>query len=201
MLTSISEIAVQIKKADCDLQIVYGEVYTPDVPDSQNEFMTSEGIREMAHNFMKSMRVDKVDTQHDNVVNGSYVVESFISREGDPDFIPNSWVVGVKCSDEIWDKVKKGEINGFSMEAMVQQVPRVVEMIIPEFVTGGTDVVSGHSHTFKVTFDDDGMFGGGVTSTVTLEDGSGHFHNIRKGTITDDSEGHHHRFSFVELLT
>jgi hypothetical protein len=196
MLTAIENIAVPIKKADIVRKQVFGEVYAPNAPDSHGDFMTEDSIREMAYKFMKDGRMGNVDTMHDNELNGSYVIESFIARKGDPDFIADSWVVGVQCSDDSWEKVENGEINGFSMEALVQKTPTLIEMEIPDWVTGGTSITQGHSHTFKVAFDIAGSFNGGVTDTV-----DGHFHNIRKGTITEDANDHNHRFSFVELLT
>jgi hypothetical protein len=36
------------KKADDELQVVYVEIYSPGVPDSQNDFMTKDEIRWMA---------------------------------------------------------------------------------------------------------------------------------------------------------
>ena len=35
-------------------QIVYGEVYAPNRPDAQGEYMTAVEIRKMAHEFIRS---------------------------------------------------------------------------------------------------------------------------------------------------
>lgn len=183
-----------IKKTDEELQIVYAEVYVPDVPDAHNEFMSEETIRKMAHGFMAKGFLNQIDTNHDNEVNGSYVVESFIARKGDPDFIAGAWVVGVHVPDvAVWGQIKKGELNGFSVEAFVQKVPRVIELEMPEYVEGGTDVSNGHSHVFKAFFDEDGALVGGSTNIV-----DGHTHSIMKGTITEEADGHIHRFSYIE---
>ena len=40
-----------IRKVDHELQIVYGEVYAPEFPDSQGDYMSRETIREMAFEF------------------------------------------------------------------------------------------------------------------------------------------------------
>lgn len=188
---------VSIKKADAYEQIVFAEVYAPDIPDTDNEYMTAEEIKKAAYNFVKEGRIFKVDTNHDNEENGSYVVESFIARKGDPDFIEGSWVVGIHIPDEkVWKQVMDGELNGFSLEAAVLKTPQEVEVEIPAFVHGGTSENDSHSHTFKVDFDvETGDFKGGVTDTV-----NGHFHTIKRGTITEDAEGHNHRFSYVELM-
>lgn len=186
---------VKIKKVDEELQIVYAEVYVPNIPDSQNDFMTVDTIRNMAHNFLLKAETTSIDVEHSGDKVPAGVVESFIARKNDPDFIENSWVTGVKIFDDvIWGQIKKGEINGFSLDGIGkgEDVELVVE--IPEFVTGETDVVDGHAHVFKVEFDEDGTFLGGRT-----EDDTDHDHVILKGTITETTNEHAHRFSFVEM--
>lgn len=185
-----------LRKYDEELQIVYAEVYAPGVPDSQGDFMVSEEIRKAAHNFLKQMRVDQIDVNHNNELTGAFVVESFIARKGDPEFISDSWVVGVHIPDpDLWGQVKKGELNGFSMEAVVRRTQREIEIEVPETVVGKTDSVQNHTHTFTVKFSEEGDFLGGSTNDV-----NGHSHKITKGTATDTADGHTHRFSFVEAF-
>ena len=43
----------RIRKTDDELQIVYGEVYAPNVPDVHGEFMTPVEVRKMAHRFLQ----------------------------------------------------------------------------------------------------------------------------------------------------
>ncbi|MGW8177534.1 MAG: XkdF-like putative serine protease domain-containing protein [bacterium] len=190
----------QIKKADDDLQVVWGEVYTPNVPDSQGDYMTAEEVRKMAYKFMGKHAMDKIDENHNNRINGSTVVESFIAREGDPLFIQDSWVVGVHVSDsDVWKRVKSGELNGFSIEALVRTEEQVVEINLPERLRGMTiqKNASDHTHEFEVAFSDSGDFIGGRTSIV-----QGHFHEIRSHTVTEkaSTDGHAHRYSFTEAM-
>lgn len=183
-------------------QIVYGEVYAPDRPDAQGEYMTREHIRKMAHNFIRSGRADQIDVMHGNkIVKGSSVVESFVADDDDTRFIPGAWVVGVHVSDPgLWADIKKGEINGFSMEALVTRHEQDVDVDFPPVVTGLTsksDHMGGdHQHKFYVTYDDKGQFKGGVTDTV-----NGHFHQIVAGTHTQKTDGHTHRFSSVDNVS
>lgn len=190
----------RIRKAEEteEQRIVYAEVYAPNRPDVHGEFMTAEDIREMAHGFLASKRVDQVDTQHDNkVTSGVTVVESFIARDDDPDFIAGSWVVGVHVDDDdLWEKVKKGELNSFSVEALVIKEEVEVEIEIPEKVTGTTTEADGHSHTFEVAYDDQGNLKGGRTNVV-----DGHMHVIKTGTVTEISKGHRHKFSAVDDIS
>ena len=186
----------RIRKTDDELQIVYGEVYAPNVPDVHGEFMTSVEVRKMAHRFMAKGILKAVDTNHDNELNGSMVVESFIARNDDPIFIPDAWVIGMHVPDDIvWKKIKDGEINGFSMEALVHLDERIVELEIPEVLKGSTSDVGGHTHEFEVRFDGEGNFVGGRTSLT-----DGHRHQIHRGTVTEETNGHTHRYSIAELM-
>ena len=189
---------MNIKKIDEELQIVYAEVYVPDTPDSDNDFMSIETVREMGHNFLANGRVTKVDVNHSRDEIAAAVVESFIVRKGDPDFIENAWVAGIKIMDDaVWELIKSGEINGFSLDGVGQGKDTELEIEIPEFVKGETDKQDNHKHIFKVNFDDEGNFLGGQT----VADDTNHVHLIKRGTITEETNDHAHRFSFVEVYT
>lgn len=115
---------VNISKVDEQKQIVWGAVYVPYEVDTQGDWMTPEEIEKMAYRFMKNLRLFKIDTHHDEVENGCYVVESFIAREGDPDFEPGSWVVATKITDDdIWQAIMDGEITGYSMQGFGTREP------------------------------------------------------------------------------
>lgn len=180
-----------------DERLVYSEVYAPNRPDSDGEFMDAEGIRQMAFEFMRTMKLDSVDSNHDNeLVQGCCVVESFIARKGDPDYIEGAWVVGMHVNnDDMWAAIKKGEINGFSMEAMVKKDVVEVEMDIPPVVQGRTMKSEGHEHVFYVAYNEDGKFLGGRTDVV-----DGHAHVIKRGSVTEQAADHSHRFSHLENL-
>lgn len=188
-----------VKEAE---RLVYAEVYAPNRPDSDGEFMDAAGIKKMAFEFMESKALDSVDSYHNKeIAPGCCVVESFIARKGDPDFIEGSWVVGMHVNnDDLWDKIEKGEINGFSMEAVVKKNPVEVEFSIPPVVTGRTlksDQLpeDDHTHTFYVAYNDDGKFLGGRTDMV-----AGHTHLIRRGSVTEKAEDHTHKFSHLDDL-
>jgi len=199
-----------VKKADEELRIIWSEVYIPDFPDAHGDFMNVEEIRKMAHNFLADGSTDQCDLQHDNDTgHGLEVVESFVARSDDSVFIKDSWVVGVRVNDDaIWEAVKSGEFNGFSMQAKVFTKEVEVEIEIPEIVEGQTErsnsePKTGHRHTFTVHFDENGQFAGGQTNTV-----EGHFHRISAATLTgppiangvQDDSGHVHRYSFLDKI-
>jgi len=178
-------------------QMVFAEVYAPDRPDSGGDYMTKEDIQKAAYKFMKHQRLDQVDSQHNNeLVKGATIVESFIARKGDPIFIEGSWVVGMHIDNAaMWDRIKKGEINGFSLEAMATTSTGDVEIEIPPVVSGMTSKSDQHTHQFFVTYSDEGKFLGGRTSID-----EGHSHLIKGGTVTETERGHNHRFSAVDDL-
>jgi hypothetical protein len=180
------------KKADDELQIVWGEVYAPMVPDSQNDFMRAEEILKAAYSWMAKSNTRCIDMEHDGSVVNAVVVESFVAREGDPVFLPGAWVIGVHVPEPgLWAMVKKGDFNGFSMAGAAVRHDSV-EMEIPAEVSGVTKADAGHTHDFSVAYAPNGEFIGGVTDEV-----DGHYHVIKNGTVTEEAGGHHHVFDYV----
>lgn len=189
------------KKADEEKQVVYAEVYVPDVPDSYGDWMTREDIEEMAWDFMRRGRQSFVDVNHDNQMYSCCVVESFVARDDDKIFIAGAWVVGVHIpSPDLWAMVKNGTLNGFSLQGMSECFDEVIEYEVQDQITGMTDEVAGdgcppHSHAFTVSYGPDGSFLGGFCAVAC-----NHTHDIVKGTVTGESRGHTHRFSFIDQM-
>jgi len=194
-----------IKKSDDDQQMVWGAVYVPNSLDSQGDFMNAEEIQKMAYNFVKKGDMGAIDVQHDNERVSAFVVESFLTRKGDPDFTTEgTWVVGVHIEDgDLWEAVKKGDINGFSMEALVKTSFEYLEVKDkPSAIVGLTkiaksDEIALHDHEFEAFYDEAGNFMGGRTSLHTDESGNTHFHVIQKGVVTETSLDHAHRFEQI----
>lgn len=176
-------------------QVVFAEVLVPNTLNVYNDFMTPDAVREAAYLFAKHGY--GIDIEHDNVdITGSvYVVESFIAREGDPDFILGSWVVGMKIEDpDLWQAVLDNEINGYSYEALVQYITGLYLGDEVVMVSGETepDPEDGHVHTYVAFLDDTGRDVSGGTDVV-----NGHEHQILQSTITEEADGHRHRFNIV----
>jgi hypothetical protein len=194
----MSEVSIK-KVAEAEEQrMVWAEVYAPDRLDAGKDFATAEEIRKAAYDFVRSGRLAKVDVMHGNkAVDGVQILETFIARDNDPDFIPGSWVVGIHVpDDELWAKVKKGELNGLSMEALAMTRKVEVEVEIPPVIIGTTSSANDHMHKFYVSYDDQGGFKGGYTDEV-----NGHKHVIKAGTVTEAAADHTHRFSSVDNLS
>lgn len=179
----------RIVKYDDDQQIVYGEVYAPNVVDSHGEMMTPEEVEKMCHRFLKEcVLAETIDKNHTNKVEDAHPVESFIAR-GHPDYNEGAWVLGVKINDkELWAEVKKGEINGFSFEAYCRKTNAVIVVETIPTSIGETEENDGHTHFFVAKIDADGRVVRGRTSTS-----NGHSHEIKRGTATELTDGHRHR--------
>lgn len=175
-------------------RLVYGSVYAPWLVDTQGEMMTAGEIEEMAHRFLLSGHLANIDTDHNLVPNGTRIVESFIARAGDPDFEPGEWVIGVKVFDEqIWDAVKRGELNGFSFYGTVQRSNALVNLSTPVQGIGTTEVSTGgplppHDHTVTLKFNQSA----GIEPCYT-DVALNHRHFISKTTATEMTWDHGHR--------
>jgi hypothetical protein len=189
---------MDLKLASEDQQMVWAEVYAPNIPDADGDIMTETAIEQMAYKFMRERKTDRIDLQHNNKLVNAYIIESFIARKGDPDFIKGSWVVGMHIPDKgVWSMIKKGEINGYSMEALVTREKATMTVELPPVISGlVAKADDGHDHEFFVSYDDNGQFLGGRTSSAA----DGHSHVIKRGTVTESSLGHNHRFSYVEKV-
>jgi len=110
------EKAKKFIKMDEEKRIVYGVVYAPFEVDLQGDMMTPEAIEDMEHNFMKDYQ--NIDEMHAKEGMG-IILESYIAPV---DFVMNevkvtegSWVLVTEASDEVWKKIKNGELVGYSI--------------------------------------------------------------------------------------
>lgn len=105
-------------------RIVYGEVLAPGVVDAQGDIVSPEEIERAAYRFLAEG--GGVAEMHGAPGAGD-VVESFIARDGDPHFTPGAWVLGVRLAPEVWERVRRGELTGFSMGGRGVRVPVAAE--------------------------------------------------------------------------
>lgn len=178
-------------------RVVFAEVLVPEVANVYGDYWTREGIKQAAYMFM--MKGYGIDVEHNNIdVTGlcAVVVESFIVRPGDLDFIEGSWVVGMKILDDtLWAGVLSGEINGYSYEALVEFFSGFITMVDDGIRQGVTepDLTDGHTHEFFVLVDETNR---PIDGGTTVNDG--HSHTISVHTTTDESAGHVHRYNLVQ---
>jgi hypothetical protein len=185
-----SNLQFSIQRLDETRRIVFGTVYAPNKMDAYGWFMQPEEVEKMAHRFMQLDLKKVIDTNHDNVPNGSYPVQSYIAKENDPEYEAGSWVLAVKVvGEETWSQIVEGELNGFSMEILVKRVPATVKYELVSNQVGETEENEDHSHFFYAQVDDTGRIIGGKTSIS-----AGHSHEIKLNSVTENYDGHSHRF-------
>lgn len=178
-------------------QVAWTELLIPDTPNMFGDIWTREAIIEARDKFM--MSDFGIDLEHDNddQRNVEYaVVEMFVARDDDPDFIPGSLVVGMKfLTEDSWNKVLSGEINGLSYEGTVYQIDVDIEWPdLPRLVSGVTepDPFDGHTHTFVVELGEENKVLSGSTGET-----DGHSHSLTTHTITGKAAGHTHRYQIL----
>lgn len=122
----------KIVKVDSETHYVTGVVYEPMVEDAHDNFMTADEIQKAAYWFAKNG--DKVDLQHDfEECSSCTVVETWVTKADysieRQDIKKGTWLMTVEITDnDIWDKVEKQEITGFSMGGVGKYSTDDVEM-------------------------------------------------------------------------
>lgn len=98
--------------------------------DEEEFFITfnEETIEKLAHAFISNGNQNNSSLEHQVALDGMSVVENWIVENPQRDKSTNfgkqypkgTWVTMMKVdNDEIWDKVKQGEIKGFSIDALL----------------------------------------------------------------------------------
>lgn len=115
-----------------DKHMLVGAVLIPNKPIYRNqngeEFyvqFSSQTIEKLAHNFLMSDRIYSFTEQHQDIADNVAVVESWIKLSENDKSVEygleapiGTWFIAAKVdNDDLWSKVKNGELNGFSVEA------------------------------------------------------------------------------------
>jgi len=95
-------------------------------------FFSSDTIKMIAEKYMRNKYLDNNDQMHDGkAVQDVYVIESWIKEDendksvkyGYGDLPVGTWFVSMKVKNEdIWNKVKEGKLNGFSVSGFFEEV-------------------------------------------------------------------------------
>lgn len=118
--------------------LVYSAVLIPDKPiyrltEDGTEFyleFTKESIEKMAQDFMLNYRQKDITLEHAEEATEVSVVESWIKYSPtmdksvalgfDSELPIGTWFAGMKINNiETWDKIKSGELKGYSVEALI----------------------------------------------------------------------------------
>jgi len=123
---------IELKEVDAEKRILMGAALIPNKQiyrkNDKNEeyyiYFSEETIRKASELFFMNSNQNNATLEHKQKLEGMSVVESWIT-EGKNDkstnygfnFPKGTWVISMKVNnDEIWNKVKLGEIKGFSIE-------------------------------------------------------------------------------------
>jgi hypothetical protein len=125
---------------DDEKQIILGPAMVPDLKiyrkDKQGNpyyvYFSAETIKMIAEKYMRNKYIDNNDQMHDGkAVKDVYVIESWIKESpedkssiyGYSDMPVGTWFVSMKVKNPaIWDKVKQGVLNGFSVSGYFEEV-------------------------------------------------------------------------------
>lgn len=188
------KLAFKIVKIDHDQQLVTGVVYSPWVLDSHGHYMSDVEVEKTCHAFLAQGRQDQVDVMHDNKVIKALVVETYIERVGSEEVPVGSWVATTKINDKVvWNRIKKGELNGYSMEIMSYMVNHKAEITFDAWriVETQPDPEDGHTHVCLIKMDDKGNIESGFTSYGGSDN---HRHTISRMSVTDPYDTKTHRY-------
>jgi hypothetical protein len=121
-------------------RIVVGPAMVPDLRifrktkdgDPYHVYFSAETIRMIAEKYMRNKYIDNNDENHDGqAVKDVYVIESWIKEDaqdksnkyGYEDLPIGTWFVSMKVkNDDVWNKVKSGDLNGFSVSGYFEEV-------------------------------------------------------------------------------
>ncbi len=89
--------------------------------DKQGDIIPSSEIERAAHDFIINSR--QIDSDHDCIPGKGIVVESWILKSDQEfelcdgsmkEYPKGTWILGVKFNEKTWQRIKAGELNGFS---------------------------------------------------------------------------------------
>jgi hypothetical protein len=127
-------------QTDEEKRIVVGPAMVPELKIFRRDkegnpyyvFFTSETIKLIAEKYMRNKYIDNNDTEHNGkAAEDVYVVESWIKEDendksnkyGYQDLPVGTWFVSMKVkNDDVWERVKKKELNGFSVSGFFEEI-------------------------------------------------------------------------------
>ena len=129
---------VELKTIDEEKRILMGAALVPKKQiyrksEKGEEFyiyFSKETIRKASQLFLKKSNQNNATLEHDSKIEGMTVVESWIVEDTKKDKsslynfnVPEgTWMISMKVdNDEVWSKVKSGDIKGFSIEGYFQE--------------------------------------------------------------------------------
>jgi len=127
-------------QTDDEKKMVVGPAMIPDLKIFRRDpfgnpyyvFFSADTIKMIAEKYMRNKYIDNNDENHNGkAVEDVYVVESWIKEDkedksnkyGYGDLPVGTWFVSMKVrNDQVWKKVKNGELKGFSVSGFFEEI-------------------------------------------------------------------------------
>lgn len=120
--------------AENEERYVFGAVMVPDLVDTQGAITSAAEVRSAAYAYMETYAgVVKLMHRGSPLRGRAVVLESYVAQEqsvfydevGSPIvYPPGTWFMGMRINDDdLWLKVKAGELTGFSIGAFARVTP------------------------------------------------------------------------------
>jgi hypothetical protein len=198
----LSKHEVELKEVDAEKRILMGAALIPNKQiyrknDKTNDeyyiYFSEATIRKASELFLMNANQNNSTLEHSQKLKGMSVVESWII-EGENDKSKNygfnlpqgTWMISMKVNnDEIWNKVKLGEVKGFSIEGYFADryemsidedevlVEKIKEIILTEGQTHYT--IDGKIYKGETHKDESGKL---MTGKVHTKDSKFLYHSI-----------------------
>jgi len=134
---ALKEDTVKLQSVDKERRMVYGAALIPGKPiyrvrPNGEEYyirFSKEVIERTAHDFYERNNHHNATLEHDSEVEGVVYVESWIKESDNDKSVAlgidapvGTWFVGGKVkNDDLWGKIKLGEVKGFSIEGIYSE--------------------------------------------------------------------------------
>ena len=176
-------------------RLVEGIIYAPYQLDTYGTMMLPEDVARMCHDFNIKRMYTSIDHEHNEQPSGCEMVRNWIAGANDPDGYPEgAWIGMTKVhNDDLWNKVKRGELNGYSIHCFAGEVKFSGIVNHANAASGTTEKSSNlgllpdHEHEVTIIFRSDGSIQSTDTSVVM-----GHSHKIFYATATETEFEHSH---------
>ena len=135
LFVALSKEEVQLKVADEEKRIVCGPALIPNknilrfnsLGEAYYIYFSEDTVRHISEEFLKDGKTHAFNLQHEDDTEDLYITESWIVENAELDkstmlgmSVPKgTWMLSAKVTnDDIWSRVKSGELRGFSIDGM-----------------------------------------------------------------------------------
>lgn len=134
---ALNEHKVELKTIDEDKRLVIGLalvpnklIYRRNKGFEYNITFSEETVRKASEKYLKSLKLHNTTVAHETEVDGVFLTESWIVEDPLLDKTAlyglnapkGAWAVSMRVeNDDLWNKIKKGDYLGFSIEGMFSE--------------------------------------------------------------------------------